>query len=313
MSSSKDVREDFLDEDNEIPGQRYTLLSFLSPEKVLARKDQFFFEQFLKNYEINWKTKNLEKFLAKQVLDFNAKLDAEVNRLEAAEQNDAAEICRGARIPVNTVLENYQGFVKENAKDITATTIKESFDDFMFSNEKKLEEEFHKKNNFQTTIRGLKVRGSYPTQEEAAARAKKLQRNDPVHNIYVAEVGKWLAWDPNPHNVAEQEYQEEQLNSLMKAYKDNEDQREQFYNQNPEAKAAAGKKGVRGEKEIMSIVGPTDEAAATNEVVSVATKSTATTSTAAAGQHQSLFDGPADLALERKMQREAEKKKDGEQ
>jgi hypothetical protein len=261
MSGNKEVREDFLDEDNEIPGQRYTLLSFLSPEKVLARKDQYFFEQFLKNYEVNWKTKNLEKFLAKQVLDFNAKLDAEVNRLDAAEQHDAAEICRGARIPVNTVLESYQAFVKENAKEITTTSIKESFDDFMFAHEKKLEEEFHKKNNFQTSIRGLKVRGSYSTQEGAAARAKKLQRNDPVHNIYVAEVGKWLAWDPNPHNVAEQEYQEEQLNSLMKAYKENEEQREQFYKQNPDAKAAAGKKGVRGEKEIMSIVGPTGEVA----------------------------------------------------
>jgi hypothetical protein len=32
------VKEDFLDEDNEIPGQRFCLLSFLSPEKVLEKK-----------------------------------------------------------------------------------------------------------------------------------------------------------------------------------------------------------------------------------------------------------------------------------
>ena len=44
MSGTNDVKEDFLDEDNEIPGQRYVLLSFLSPEKVLARKDLFFFD-----------------------------------------------------------------------------------------------------------------------------------------------------------------------------------------------------------------------------------------------------------------------------
>jgi hypothetical protein len=292
MSGSKDVREDFLDEDTEIPGQRFVLLSFISPEKVLERKEFYFLEQFLKNYEINWKTKNLEKFLAKQVMDFNAKIEEEANRLSAAELTEAADICRQARIPIDNALSAYQAYVKENAKDITATTIKNAYDDYMFTNEKKLEDEFFAKNNFQTTIRGMKVRGSYSTQEEATARAKKLQRNDPIHNIFVAEVGKWLAWDPNPSQVANQEYQEEQLNDLMKAYKENEEAREQFYNKNPDARNAARKGGVRGEKEIMSIVGPTEE------------------KSSAAGEHASLFDGPADLALERKLEREKEQKKE---
>ncbi len=290
MSGSKEVREDFLDEDTEIPGQRFVLLSFISPEKVLERKEFYFMEQFLKNYEITWKTKNLEKFLAKQVMDFNAKIEEEANRLAAAELAEAADICRQARIPIDNALSAYQAYVKENAKEITATTIKNAYDDYMFTNEKKLEDEFFAKNNFQTTIRGMKVRGSYSSQEEANARAKKLQRNDPIHNIYVAEVGKWLAWDPNPSQVADQEYQEEQLNELMKTYKENEEAREQFYNKNPEARNASRKGGVRGEKEIMSIVGPKEEGSS------------------AAGEHAALFDGPADLALERKLEREREQK-----
>lgn len=287
-----------MDEDKEISGQRFALLSFLSPEKVLARKDVFFFEQFLKNYEIQWKTKNLEKFLAKQVMDFNAKLDAEADRLMTSDLSGAADICRASRIRIDGVLEAYQGFLKENAKEITATTIKESFDDYMYSNSKRLEDEFHAKNDFQTTVRGLKIRGSYGSQEEATARAKKLQRQDPIHNIYVAEVGKWLAWDPSPHEVAEQEYAEDQLNDLMKAYKQNEEQREEFYAKNPAAKAARNSKGgARSEKEIMNIVGPSEEKnEEKNEVVS-----------SPAGQHSSLFDGPADLALLRKMEREAKK------
>ena len=221
-SNNNTVKEDFLDEDNEIPGQRFVLLSFLSPETVLARKDLYTFEQFLKQYEITWKTKNLEKFLAKQVMDFNAKLDAESTRLSNENLAEASDLCRQARIPVDTVLGAYQDYLKEVAKDITSTTIKESYDDFMFSNGKKVEEDFYAKNGFQTTVRGLKVRGAYSTQEEAAARAKKLQRNDPIHNIYVATVGKWLAWDPKPHEVADQEYAEDELNTLMKSYKDNE-------------------------------------------------------------------------------------------
>ncbi len=299
---SKDTQE-FLDEDNEIPGQRFCLLSFLSPEKVLARKEQYFFEQYLKHYEVQWKTKNLEKFLAKQVMDFNAKLDAEVNRLTEKDQGEAAEICRAARIPVDTVLGAYQDFVKENAKDITQTKLKESYDDFVYAQGKKLEDAFFAQNSFQTTVRGLKVRGSYPTQEEATARAKKLQRNDPIHNIFVAEVGKWLAWDPHPHEVAEQEYSNEQLNSLMKSYKENEEQREEFYKQNPDAKKG-GKAGFRTEKEIMSIVGPKGDEPKTEGGSNAAGGGPA----AAGGEHASLFDGPADLALQRKMEREAEKK-----
>jgi hypothetical protein len=50
-------REDFLNEDPEISGQKWCLLSFLSPENVLKNKDVFFFEQFVKNFEINVKTK----------------------------------------------------------------------------------------------------------------------------------------------------------------------------------------------------------------------------------------------------------------
>lgn len=305
MSGSNDIREDFLEEDTEIPGQRFVLLSFLSPEKVLARKDQYFFSKFLENYEIQWKTKNLEKFLAKQVLDFNTKLDAEANRLDAEDQGQAADICRASRIAVNHVLESLQDYVKENQKEIKETKIKEDFEDFLYTHEKKLEDEFFAKNNFQTTVRGLKIRGSYSTQEEAAARAKKLQRNDPIHNIFVAEVGKWLAWDPTPSNVAEQEYQEEQLNQLMKSYKENEEQREMFFKQNPELKNGGKGKG-RTEKEILSIVGPKDEQGAPVEDGGAA-------GGAAGGQHDSLFNGPADLALERKMQREAEaKKKEGQ-
>ena len=283
---SNNVKEDFLEEDAEIPGQRFVLLSFLSPESVLARKDLYMFEQFMKQYEITWKTKNLEKFLAKQVMDFNAKLDAEATRLSDANLGDASELCRQARIPVDTVLTSYQEYIKENAKELTSTKIKESYDDFIFSHGKKFEEDFFSKNNFQTTVRGLKVRGAYSTQEEAAARAKKLQRNDPIHNIYVATVGKWLAWDPKPHEVAEQEYAEDELNTLMKAYKENEEQKEQFFKEN----GRGGKVGVRTEKEVMTVDGG-EEAKPSG------------------GSHDSLFSGEKDLFLERKAASKAEEEK----
>lgn len=71
------------------------------------------------------------------------------------------------------------------------------------------------------TTRGLKVRGVYSTREEANARADELAKIDPDFDVFVGEVGKWLPWDPDPNSVEDQQYQEKELNELMKGHKDN--------------------------------------------------------------------------------------------
>jgi hypothetical protein len=60
------------------------------------------------------------------------------------------------------------------------------------------------------------------------ARAKTLQKLDPDFNVYVGQVGFWLPWDPEPSEVPDQEYADDQLNQLMKKYKENESQRDEF-------------------------------------------------------------------------------------
>jgi hypothetical protein len=111
--------------------------------------------------------------------------------------------------------------IMENVGDAHAT--------FMHEKGTDLEEQFHQNNAFQTTVRGLKVRGVYNTMEEATVRSKVLQRLDKSHHVFVAPVGYWVPWDPNADMIAAQEYQEEQLNELMKNYKENEVKRDIYY------------------------------------------------------------------------------------
>jgi hypothetical protein len=224
------VKEDFLEEDPEIRSQKFVLLSFLSPESVLDNKDQYFFSEFVKQYEIDYKIRNLETYLVSVVRGVNDKLTTEADRLEAAspDLSGAALLCRKGRLDMASILQTYHNFVKENDKNIKKTTIKEAYDDFLFKQQSKLEDEFFQKNEFRTSIRGLKVRGVTGTHGEAVAMAKKLQRSDAIHNIFLGEVGKWLPWDPKPHQVQDQEYAEDQLNQLMKRYKDNEEARDKF-------------------------------------------------------------------------------------
>jgi hypothetical protein len=273
MSSDKNtpVVEDFLDEDAEISGQRYVLLSFISPEKVLDKKDVFFFQKFLQNYEVEWKVKNLEKYLVDVVKQINDQLDDRARELEKNDQFEQAQICRKNRVSVDQLMGDYNTFVQKNRADINKTKIVEAYDDFMYANKVKLEDEFYAMNEFRTSVRGLKVRGVYGNAKEAELKAKKLQTKDKYHNIFIGDVGKWLPWDPQPHEIAEQDYGQEQLNNLMRKYKENEDNREKFFEER--TKATAGKK----------VFGASSETASDT--------------------FGNMFSGQGDLAMQRKMEK----------
>jgi hypothetical protein len=283
MSSAAgfDKDPDFLDEDAEIPSQRYVLLSFLSPEKVLDRKDHFFFENFLKDYEITWKTKNLEDFLASTINSYNERLGKEADALYNKGLQEQGDLVLGARIQVAEILGTYGAFVKKNAAEINKTKIKEDYENFMYKNRDRLEDEFYRDNKLQTTVRGLKVRGSYSTKEEASARSKKLQKSDPIHDIYVADVGKWLPWDPSPSQIKEQEYANDELNKLMKSYNENQEKRDDFYGRNPHLKnTGAFRDGSSG---------------------SAGAVENGSSSSSSSSAHGGMFDAVGDLALQRKM------------
>ena len=66
---------DYLDEDPEIPTQRYCIMSFLSPEKVIQDKDRFFFKEFVQYMNYDWKVKGLEHFMAFLSKKYELKID----------------------------------------------------------------------------------------------------------------------------------------------------------------------------------------------------------------------------------------------
>ena len=278
MSTPTD-REDFLEEDAEISGQKFCLLSFLSPEKVLANKNLFLFGCFLQTYEFQSRTKALEAYIMKMASEFNTKLDAEATSLLAKDLSGAADVCRKSKVRIDTMMDEFHQFVKNSERDLKESKLKEAYDDFIFANKAKLEDEFFAKNEFRTTVRGLKVRGVYGSQGEAVARSKKLQRQDPLHNIFVGEVGKWLPWDPEPTDVPEQEYAEDQLNNLMKKYKENEEAREQFHRE--QRGRAAPKKPV-SDSGITVVSDSTEKSESFSDMFGSA--------------------GPADLAIQRKTE-----------
>ncbi len=189
MSNEKEPepeKQDYLEVDSELPGQRYVCLSFLSPETLIEERKAFNVCKFLQSY------------------------------------------CKEQKLEYKELYSKYEDFV------------------YKYSNE--LQRDFDEKNKFQTSMRGLKVRGTYSTKEEATNRAKKLQTIDSNFNVFVGEVGKWLPWDPCADGVQDEVFQNSQLNDMMEKYEENNINRDIFYEEQKREKIKAAKEEVLKKK-----------------------------------------------------------------
>ena len=129
-------------------------------------------------------------------------------------------------------------------------TIASIWEDFLHSNTEKLDKSYNEEVDYQTSTRGLKIRGTYYSYAEAKRRSQQISRTDKKHNVYIGQVGYWLPWDPNPHEVKEQEYQNKELNNLMKKYQENLLNKEEFFHARNQEKMEAALKKNKNTKRV---------------------------------------------------------------
>lgn len=213
-----ETREDFLEVDAPIAGQNYVCLSFVSPESTLKNKDTFMFQ----------------KFMTQRCGELEKKLDEITEKASDTLKNKI-------RNEIRSELRYQMKYTYEEFND--------KFEDFKYKFNDDLTKQFDKQCNFQTNVRGVKVRGVFSTYEEAEKRAKLLQRRDRSFHVFVGSVGYWLPWDPCADRIENEEYLEEELNTLMKEYKENEIRKDLFFEeQKREAKQDAMRKKLEAEK-----------------------------------------------------------------
>jgi hypothetical protein len=71
---------------------------------------------------------------------------------------------------------------------------------------------------------GMKIRGCFPTRDEAASHAKRLQKDDGLVDIYVVDMYKWLLIPPNRDEIDNVHYANEKLEEIMVKYRENQSQ-----------------------------------------------------------------------------------------
>jgi rRNA maturation endonuclease Nob1 len=205
---------DLLDEDKPIAGQKFACLSFISPEQILKQKEMYFFEHFLKKWDFS---KSMEKFL--QFLNF---------------------ISFKYHVDFEKLTNDFKEFSKDEKDNLVATTLEDEYKNFLDENEEDLQKKFDEQFKFQTSIRGIKVRGVFPSQQEAELRCKMLRQADPNHDVYVGPVGMWVPFHPEAYKTGRVEYMEETLNELMSEKKKNEEKaKDEFDKRVKEAKEKA--------------------------------------------------------------------------
>ena len=178
----EEIKEDFLEVDPAIPGQKYTCISFVSPEKVIKQKIDYEYYDLFKRIIGDEKVMNQLK-----------------------ECNSFGE------------------FIEKK-------------EDHTVLRKNDIDNDFNELIDFHTSVRGVKIRGTYETEREAKVRAEVLRRRYPNDNVFVGEVGYWLPWDPNPLDIKDLEYQETELNLLMKKYQENMEQREYMFEEEKRTK-----------------------------------------------------------------------------
>ena len=226
---------DMLDEDKPIAGQKYVCLSFVSPEDILKDKNLFYFEKFLKHFDFK---KSLDKYT--QFLNFlSYKYNLDFQKLS----------------------KDLEEFVIEEKNKLIDTTIEDDYKSFVDNSEKKLQEEFGELHNYQTNTRGIKVRGTFGSQEEAEMRCKMLRENDPNHDVYVGQVGLWMPFHPEAYKTGKVEYLEKELNELMSKKKENDEtNKDEFNKRVKEAKRKAIEENIaKAQKEGNKLMQSIDE------------------------------------------------------
>lgn len=189
-NSKNDIKYiDLLDEDKPISGQKFVCLSFVSPEQILKKKEMFYFDNFLKQFDFN---KSMEKFT--QFLNF---------------------LSFKYKLKQNLLTQDFEEFVKDEKEKLFLTTLEDDYKTYIEKNEERLEADFNDQHSFKTNVRGIKVRGCFASQEEAELRCKLIREFDPNHDVYVGPVGMWVPFHPEAYKTGRVEYLEDELNKLM--------------------------------------------------------------------------------------------------
>jgi hypothetical protein len=249
LNSDDDESQDYLEVDIPLPGQNYGCISFISPEKEIAQKQDYYAYNFYK-----YQVRMIQQILKHKFTELKKSADNEMITLSDINETEKQIFHNLKNIQLTDIVnKNLQEVQQANKDDplyqenLKKETEKENeeknhvdwseftdvFNDeiknYLCTNEDRMQDEYNKHVEYQTNIRGIKLRGNFESFREAKMRAKLLRKRDPSFHVWVGQVGYWLPVDADPDKAQSSEYMDERLQKLAEEKLKNEKKREYFY------------------------------------------------------------------------------------
>jgi hypothetical protein len=224
-------KTDYLQVDPPILGQNWVCLSFISPEQLIKKRDLFYLSHFLYQ-EVNKTLKSQALHVAKEMNScVRSAFEREIEKLKSSENTEDNLLVPHLEAIHKDLIVDEDTFANKCMHNYTQDyeEINDRFKIFEAENCNELDKMFDAENNYKCSIRGVKVRGVFDERKQAEEHCKMLrEKMEPVH-IYVAPVGYWCPWDPNPDAIQDTEYSVPMLNELMGKYHENVKDKNKFF------------------------------------------------------------------------------------
>lgn len=218
----KDGKRDYLRQDPPISDQSWVCLSFVSPEDMILKKEMMYMNEFLVR-DVNKTLKDEAVHMVKELTKvFSQQIEPIVDRYKASVNESDRQIGKHLEEAYKKCFVDESNFANRclHLYAIDGEELHDKYKIFKVQTSDEFEKKFDKENNYRTSVRGLKVRGVFNDRRDANERAKLMREHEPL-SVFVAPVGQWLPWDPDPDAVQDSDYMLPQLNELMKKYHDN--------------------------------------------------------------------------------------------
>uniref|UniRef100_A0A6C0J4U1 Uncharacterized protein n=1 Tax=viral metagenome TaxID=1070528 RepID=A0A6C0J4U1_9ZZZZ len=214
-------KTDYLREDPEINGQRYTVVSIVNPQDRVLMKNLYYVNKFLVR-DINQQIVAQSTHMAKKLqVDMRKKIDSVLDRLKMSTDEEDKHLYTILHDKFANMLIDEDEFVQECHRKYTLDEeeILDKYKIFISSNRVQTDNEFDDAHGDDTSVRGIKIRGAYGSYKEAAARCEYVRSNiEEAISAYVVSVGTWFPIDFEADEIQDQDYMLPALNDLMGKY-----------------------------------------------------------------------------------------------
>ena len=227
-----DQKTDYLKQDPAIPGQTYTVVSFINPKDMVLEKSLYYANEFM--------VSDINSLILAQAMQMAKKLNSQMtsrisgvlDKLKMSVDEEDKHIYRILNDAYRPMQIDEEEFLAECKREYTLDRqdLLDKYTVFLSQNRSKMDQVFDKSHDDATSVRGFKVRGSYSRIEDARQRAKFLRDTvEQAIHAFVVETGTWFPVDMDADEVQDQDYMLPRLNELMGKYHDGIQARDQHY------------------------------------------------------------------------------------